>query len=103
MKAFVVVAVAGIGTYLLRVSMLVLSARRGLPPLLERAARFAVPTAFAALAVGSLASYSASHAAVAPIAAVVVAAITVHHTRLPYMALVAGMPTLWLMSMAVPR
>ena len=103
MKAFVVVAVAGIGTYLLRVSMLVLSARRGLPPLLERAARYAVPTAFAALAVGSLLSYSATGAAVAPIVAVTAAAITVRRTGLSYTALVVGMPVLWVMSVLVPR
>jgi branched-subunit amino acid transport protein len=83
--------------------MLVVSARRGLPPLFERAARYAVPTAFAALAVGSLVSSSTGGVAVAPMAAVMFAAVAVRRTGSSYMALVVGMPTLWIATMAVPR
>ena len=101
MKAFAVVIAVGLGSYLFRVSMLIVAARRGLPPVFERAARYAVPTAFAALAAGSLASRASAGGGLAPVVAVAVAAIAVHRTRSPQLALVAGMPTLWLISAVV--
>jgi branched-subunit amino acid transport protein len=103
MKAFSVVIAVGLGSYLFRVSMLVVAARRGLPPVFERAARYAVPTAFAALATGSLVSHATGGAGLAPIVAVAVAVITVHRIGSPYAALVAGMPALWIMSAVVPQ
>jgi branched-subunit amino acid transport protein len=102
MTAFVVVIAAGIGSYLFRISMLVVAARGGLPPVLERAARFAVPTAFATLAAGALASHATTGAeAVAPVVAVTVAAVAVHRTGSPHAALLAGMPALWLVTAVV--
>ena len=73
MSAWIVVVVAGAGTYLLRISMLVVAARSGVPAVIERAARFAVPIAFAALAATSLAGLVADTgtAAVAAVLAVV--------------------------------
>jgi branched-subunit amino acid transport protein len=103
MNAFAVVIAVGLGSYLFRVSMLILAARRGLPPVVERAARYAVPTAFAALAAGSLASRATAGAALAPIVAVAAAALAVHRTRSAHAALLAGMPTLWLVSAVVSR
>ena len=101
MRAFAIVIAAGLGSYLLRVSMLVVAARGGLPPLIERAARHAVPTAFAALAAGSLASLESGSGGLAAGAAVVAAAVAVRRTGSPHAALLAGMPTLWAVAAVV--
>lgn len=95
MTAYVVVIAAGLGSYLFRVSMLVVAARRGLPPTFERAARFAVPAAFAALAAGALAPHGLRNVAVAPVLAVAAAALAVRRTGSPYMAILVGLPVLW--------
>ena len=98
MTAFVVVLAVGAGSYLFRVSMLVLAARVGLPPVLERAARFAVPVSFAALATIALADRVAEASggeALAPIVAVAVAVAAVRRTGSPHAALLAGLPTVW--------
>ena len=103
MNVWLVVVAAGAGSYLFRISMLVVAARVGLPPVLERAARFAVPTAFAALAATSLVgSVNADLASAAPLAAVAVAALAVRRTGSPHAALLAGMPTLWVLSALLP-
>ncbi len=103
MNVWLVVVAAGVGSYLFRISMLVLAARVGLPPVFERAARFAVPTAFAALAATSLiGSVTSDIASLAPLAAVAVAALAVRHTGSPHAALLAGMPTLWVLSALLP-
>jgi branched chain amino acid efflux pump len=105
MKAFAVVLAVGLGSYAFRVSMLVVAARRGLPPVLERAARFAVPSAFAALAASSLATAASTGAgdAIAPLVAVAAAGVAVYRTRSPHAALIVGLPVLWLVTAAVPR
>ncbi|HEX6420136.1 MAG TPA: AzlD domain-containing protein [Acidimicrobiales bacterium] len=103
MIAFVVVAAVGAGSYLFRVSMLVLAARGGLPPVLERAARVAVPVSFAALAAAALGEHvTAPASGAAPLVAVAVAVAAVRRTGSPHAALVAGMPTLWLISALGP-
>lgn len=106
MKAYTVVVAAGLGSYLFRTSMLVVAARRGLPAVLERSARYAVPTAFAALATGSLVSRVGGHAAVAsvaPLSAIAIAVIAVRRTGSPYAALLTGMPVLWIVTALVAR
>ena len=102
MRAFAIVVAAGLASYALRVSMVVLVARGALPSLLERAAGYAVPTAFAALATGSLLSAAAGPAALAPISAVTAAALAVRRTGSPHVALVAGLPVLWATSALLP-
>lgn len=103
MNIWLVVVAAGAGSYLFRISMLVLVARVGLPSVLGRAARVAVPTAFAALATTSLmGSVTTDMASVAPLAAVVVAALAVRATGSPRAALLAGMPTLWVLGALLP-
>jgi branched-subunit amino acid transport protein len=97
--AVLVIAAVGVGSYLQRASMLVLAARTGLPPSIERAARVAVPVSFAALAAVAVVDPAAgSDPQAAPVvgAAVGVAAVRLTGRRLA--ALVAGMPTLWLLS-----
>jgi branched-subunit amino acid transport protein len=99
MTLWLVILVVAVGSYLFRISMLVLAARVGVPAILDRVARFAVPTAFAALATTSLAGYaSAGTGAVAPYVAVAAAVIAVRRTGSPRAALVVGMPTLWIVS-----
>lgn len=99
MSTWLVIVAAGAGSYLFRVSMLVLAARRGLPAILDRAARFAVPTAFGAIAATSLMGHVAlDRGSVAPLVAVAAGAIAVHRTGSRHAALVVGMPTLWVVS-----
>lgn len=102
MTVWLVIVVAGVGSYLLRISMLVVAERFGLPPVLERIARLAVPTAFAALAVSSLASRAAWNLAfLPPVLAVAVGVVAVKRTGSPHAAILAGMPTLWAVSLLV--
>jgi branched-subunit amino acid transport protein len=102
MTAFVVVAAVGVGSYLFRISMLVLSARTGLPPVVRRAADHAVPVSFAALAAGALVRHLGLEAsAAAPVAAVAVAVVAVRRTGSPHAALIAGMPVVWVVSALV--
>jgi len=103
MKVWIPLALAGIGSYLLRVSMLIVAARSGTPPLVERAARVAVPAAFSALAAASLASsVTADASAIPALGAVAVAVAAARKTGSPPMALLMGMPTVWILSALVP-
>ena len=98
MNPWLVVVAAGAASYLLRISMLVLASRTGIPTIIERAARFAVPTAFAALATTSLADHATAVGgadAVIPLVAVSIGVIAVRLTGSPHVAILAGMPTLW--------
>lgn len=103
MNAYVVVLIAGVGSYLFRVSMVLLAARGSLPPSFERATRFAVPTAFATLAAGALVTQADAGPVLVPVAAVVVAVIAVRRTGKPIAALVAGMPVVWALVAVVGR
>ena len=80
--------------------MLVLTARAGaVPPLIERAARYAIPVSFAALATDAFApNVALTRRAIAPAVTVLVAIIAVRRTRSPHAALIAGLPTLWIVS-----
>lgn len=101
MTAWLVVLLAGLGTYLFRISMVVLADRVTLPEKLTRATAFVAPAAFAALAAtGVTASVVGLDLAGAlpPLAAVVIAVAAVRRTGRPYLAVVAGMPTLWLLT-----
>ena len=103
MSAWVVVAAVGAGSYLFRVSMLVLASRVGLPPVIERAARHAVPVSFAALAASALTEHlAAAGAAPAPVIAVAAAIVAVRRTGSPHAALAAGLPTLWILAAVLP-
>jgi branched-subunit amino acid transport protein len=103
MTVWLVVGVVGAGSFLFRISMLVLAARVGLPAVLERAAGFAVPVAFAVLAVTSLAAGVTSDlASLAPLVAVAAAAVAVHRSGSRHAALLVGMPTLWVLTAFLP-
>jgi branched-subunit amino acid transport protein len=104
MTAWLVILAVGIGSYMFRISMLVLTRRSTVPGWLQRSTRFAVPTAFAALAATALAhQISASNAGVgtgiiAPSTAVVAAVVAVRRTGSSHTALLVGMPTLWMVT-----
>ena len=100
MSPWLVVVLAGVGTYLLRISMLVVAAHAGVPPLIERAPRFAVPIAFGALAATSLTGLVATTgaAAVPPVLAVAVGVVVASRTGSSRAAIFVGMPTLWLLT-----
>ena len=105
MNAWLVIVAAGLGSYLFRISMVVLADRVTMPERLERASTFVAPAAFAALAASGFAANTADVDVAgwtAPLAAVVVAVIAVRRTGRPYAALLAGMPTLWILSAVVP-
>ncbi len=100
MSAWIVVALAGAGSYLFRISMLVVAAHAGVPAVIERSARFAVQIAFAALAATSLAGLVArtGTASVAPVLAVLVGVVVARRTDSSRAAIFVGMPTLWLLT-----
>ncbi len=104
MTAFVVIVLAGMGSYVFRVSMLVLAERARLPEPLERASGFVAPAAFAALAATGVAAASLGAdvaTAVPPLGAVAAAVAAVRLTRRSYAAPLVGMPVLWLLTALV--
>jgi branched-subunit amino acid transport protein len=104
MTVWLVVLLAGLGSYLFRISMVMLADRVTMPEKVEQASAFVAPAAFAALAATGITA-SALGADIAgalpPLAAVAVAIIAVHRTGRPYMAVLAGMPALWIVTAAV--
>ena len=107
MSVWLVILVVGLGTYLFRVSMLALVGQRAPSPLFERASKLVVPAAFSALAAGGIAAAWAkagggsSSGAVTPLAAAAVAAVAVHRTGSARVAILVGMPTLWVLNALV--
>ncbi len=103
MTAWAVVLLAGLGSYLFRISMVILAEHLRLPARVERASAFVAPVAFAALAVTSVAAASLQSADVAAAAVLIVAVsagvIAVRLTGRPYVAVLVGMPALWLLTL----
>ena len=99
MNAWIVILAAGSGSYLFRLSMIILTGWITLPAYLERASGLVAPAAFAALAAAGVATacigFGATQAA-APLAAVAAAVIAVLRTGSSYAAILVGMPTLWI-------
>ena len=105
MNAWIVIAAAGLGSYLFRISMIILTGRITTPAYLERASAFVAPAAFAALAAAGIATACMDHGApqaAAPLVAAAVAAIAVLRTGSSYAAILAGMPALWIMTVLLP-
>lgn len=101
MNAWMVVIAAGLGSYLLRMSMIAAADRIRLPARLDDAAALVAPSAFAALAVTAIAGAvldAGVPGALAPIAAVAVAALAVARTGSTHAAVLAGMPTFWILT-----
>jgi len=105
MNAWTVILVAGLGSYLFRLSMIVLFDRITMPAYLQRASELVAPAAFAALAAAGVAAASGGLGitqAAAPLAAVAAAVIAVLRTGSPQAAILAGMPALWLATALLP-
>ena len=99
MNTWIVIVAAGLGSYLFRLSMIILAGRITMPPPAERASGLVVPAAFAALAATGVATACTGLGitqAAAPLAAVAVAVIAVLRTGSPQAAILAGMPALWI-------
>lgn len=106
MNAWIVILAVGLGSYLFRLSMIMLVDRITMPSPLERASGLVAPAAFAALAAGGVATACAdvgASQAIAPLAAVTVAVIAVLRTGSSYAAILLGMPTLWIMTSLLPN
>ena len=102
MNAWTVVLAVGFGSYLLRMSMIGAADRIRLPASLEDSGSLVAPAAFAALAVtgiGATILDGTGSQALAPLAAVTVAALAVLRTGSRYAAMLAGMPTLWVVTL----
>ena len=105
MSAWIVIVAAGLGSYLFRLSMIILTSRITMPPYLERASGLVAPAAFAAMAAAGIATACLSLGVVraaAPLAAVAVAVIAVLRTGSPQAAILAGMPALWVATALLP-
>lgn len=105
MNVWLVILAAGIGSYLFRLSMIVLTDRLTMPPAFETISTLVAPAAFAALAAAGIATAcldAGAAGAAAPLAAVAVAVIAVVRTGSPYAAVLTGMPTLWLVTALMP-
>jgi branched-subunit amino acid transport protein len=104
-NAWIVIAAAGLGSYLFRLSMIVLASRVTTPAYLERASGFVAPAAFAALAAAGIATacmHLGATQAAAPLAAAAAAIIAVLRTGSSYTAILAGLPTLWITAALLP-
>lgn len=97
MSTWIVMFTAGVGTYLLRVSMVAAHARYGIADRLERHLRFVSPSVLAAILAASILVPSGHHArlAMAELAAVCAAFVVVRRTRNVAWALAVGFPIYW--------
>ena len=105
MNAWTVILAAGLGSYLFRLSMIVLFDRITMPAYLQRASELVAPAAFAALAAAGVAAACGGLGmtrAAAPLVAVAAAVIAVLRTGSPQAAILAGMPALWVATALLP-
>jgi branched-subunit amino acid transport protein len=105
MNIWLVIVAVGLGSYLFRLSMIILTGRITMPPYLERASGLVVPAAFAALAAAGVAAACSGlgiTGAAAPLTAVAAAVIAVLRTGSPQAAILVGMPTLWVATALLP-
>lgn len=104
MTAWIVVLLAGLGSYLFRISMIILAERVRLPARVEQASAFVAPVAFVTLAVAGVATAALQAEDLVAAAVLLVAAgsavIAVRLTGRPYVAVLIGMPALWLLILA---
>jgi branched-subunit amino acid transport protein len=105
MSTWIVIVAVGLGSYLFRLSMIILTGRITMPPYLERASGLVAPAAFAALGAAGVAEACGGLGltqAAAPLAAVAVAVIAVLRTGSSQAAILAGLPTMWLATALLP-
>jgi len=102
MNVWLVVVLAGVGSYLFRISLVMLADRVTMPQRLERTSVFVAPVAFAVLAVGGITASTMGVELVVVLPPVVAAAAAIAAallTRSASAAVLAGMPTLWIVSL----
>jgi branched-subunit amino acid transport protein len=100
MNVWIVVLAAGIGSYLMRLSMIGADRIR-LPASLNDSAGLVAPAAFAALAVSSIAGTvldAGITQASAALVAVAAAVLAVARTGSAHAAVLVGMPTFWILT-----
>ena len=105
MNTWIVIVTAGLGSYLFRLSMIILTGRITMPPSFERASGLVGPAAFAALAATGVAAACRGldlTQAAAPLAAVAAAVIAVLRTGSSQAAILVGMPVLWIATALLP-
>ncbi|HEU5391173.1 MAG TPA: AzlD domain-containing protein [Streptosporangiaceae bacterium] len=105
MNAWTVILAAGLGSYLFRLSMIMLFGRTTMPAYLQRASELVAPAAFAAMAAAGVATACMSLGvaqAAAPLAAVAAAVIAVLRAGSPQAAILVGMPVLWVTTALLP-
>jgi branched-subunit amino acid transport protein len=106
MNAWLAILVAGLGSYLFRISVVAMADRIAMPASMERATELIAPGSFAALAATGVVTTCVGIApveALPPLAAVAVAVAAVVRTGSSYAAVLAGMPTLWLATAVLDR
>ena len=109
MNVWTTILAAGLGSYVLRMSM-ISSDRLRLPAQLDGAATLVAPAAFTALAVTTLAGLALAGMqndgirGASPLgASLAVASFAVIRTSKPYLAVLTGMPTFWLVAALTAR
>jgi branched-subunit amino acid transport protein len=104
LNAWLIVLAAGLGSYLFRLSVVTVADRIEMPTSLEHASELIAPASFAALAATGVAASVVGvmpAEALPPLAAIIVAVVAVARTGSSYAAVLAGMPTLWLVTAIV--
>jgi branched-subunit amino acid transport protein len=101
MSVWYVVLAVGLGSYVFRAGVVLLADRGVMPASVQEASEFVAPVAFTTLAATGVAQACLGVAAVdalAPLVAVAVAVIAVARTGRPWVAMIVGLPTLWLLN-----
>jgi len=105
MNAWIAVFAVGFGSYALRLSMIGAVDWMRLPSRLDESVALAAPSAFASFAFTGIAGAAFDAGlpqAVAPLTAAAVAAFAVARSGSPYAAMLAGMPTFWILTAVAP-
>src|SRR5206468_11727331 len=105
MNTWIVIVAVGLGSYLFRLSMIILTGRITMPPYFERASGLVGAAAFAALAATGVAAACRGldlTQAAAPLAAVAAAVIAVLRTGSSQAAILVGMPAFWITTVLLP-
>lgn len=106
MNVWLTIVAIGLGSYLFRLSVVAVADRLAMPAALARADELIAPSAFAALAATGIATACVGVGpieALPPLAAAAVAVTAVARTGSSYAAVLAGMPTLWLLTALIQR
>lgn len=104
MNAWVAVAGAGAGSYLFRLSLVVLLGRVEPPSWLSRVSALVMPAAFAALAAPAVvgASGMPTSEVLARLVALAAGVAVARRTQSPALAIAGGLPVLWVASYLIP-